>query len=148
MNGSTINFRTAWTKLGKISALAGFAVTALALAAPIALAPAPALAAGKAIVVKMHDEKPFYTPGKITIHAGDKVTWVNDGKTVHSVSTDSSEAANPHDVSSPKGTKPFDSGFLPPGGSFSYVFTVPGRYHYFCVPHEKAGMTGWVTVRR
>ena len=42
----------------------------------------------------------------------------------------------------------FDSGFIPPGGDYSYTFTVPGRYRYFCLPHEKAGMVGVIVVKK
>lgn len=32
------------------------------------------------------------------------------------------------------------------GFSFSHTFTVPGRYEYYCTPHESLGMTGTVLV--
>jgi len=48
----------------------------------------------------------------------------------------------------PKGATAFDSGFIPPGGDYSYTFTVPGTYRYFCLPHEKAGMFGMIVVKK
>jgi hypothetical protein len=32
------------------------------------------------------------------------------------------------------------------GGTFSYTFEEPGRYDYYCIPHESMGMVGSVTV--
>lgn len=32
------------------------------------------------------------------------------------------------------------------GGTFSYTFEEPGRYDYYCIPHESMGMIGSVTV--
>ncbi len=47
-----------------------------------------------------------------------------------------------------KGAAAFDSGFIPPGGDYSYTYTVPGTYRRFCLPHEKAGMVGVVVVKK
>ncbi len=46
----------------------------------------------------------------------------------------------------PDGADPWDSGILQPGESFSYTFTVPGTYSYFCLPHVLSGMLGTVEV--
>jgi plastocyanin len=119
-----------------------------AIAALLTLLPDPIKAASAPVVVKMTDASPFYAPSKITIKSGDTVQWVNDGSTVHSVSTDASNAQNPKDTSMPKGAAPFDSGFIPPGGNYSYTFKVPGMYHYYCLPHEKAGMSGVIVVKK
>lgn len=100
------------------------------------------------VAIKMQDAAPFYAPEKLTIKAGQTVEWENDGKTVHSVTTVPEDARNPSDVRLPKGVQGFDSGFIPPGGKFSYTFKVPGTYKYFCIPHENAGMTGYVIVRK
>jgi plastocyanin len=123
-------------------------VAALAAAASLALLPDPARAAGNPVVIKMADQKPFYTPENVAIKVGDTVRWVNDGQTIHSVSTTAANAQNPKDTSMPKGATAFDSGFIPPGGDYSYNFTVPGTYRYFCLPHEKAGMVGVIVVKK
>jgi plastocyanin len=99
-------------------------------------------------VIKMADAQPFYTPAKVAIKVGDTVQWVNGGETVHSVSTTAANAQNRKDTSMPKGAVAFDSGFIPPGGDYSYTFTVPGTYRYFCLPHEKAGMVGVIVVKK
>ena len=121
---------------------------AAAIAAALALLPDPAKAAGNPIVIKMADQQPFYTPAKVAIKVGDTVQWVNGGETVHSVSTNAANAQNRKDTSMPKGAAAFDSGFIPPGGDYSYTFTVPGTYRYFCLPHEKAGMIGVIVVKK
>ena len=121
---------------------------ALAVAASLALLPNPAKAASSPVVIKMADKQPFYTPAKVAIKVGDTVQWVNGGETVHSVSTSAANAQNPKDTSMPKGATAFDSGFIPPGGDYSYTFTVPGTYRYFCLPHEKAGMVGVIVVKK
>jgi len=123
-------------------------VAALAIAASLALLPNPARAASNPLVIKMADQQPFYTPEKVAIKVGDTVQWVNGGQTIHSVSTTAANAQNPKDTSMPKGATAFDSGFIPPGGDYSYTFTVPGTYRYFCLPHEKAGMVGVIVVKK
>src|ERR1700730_11064825 len=121
---------------------------AVAVAAALAFLPDPAKAAGDPIVIKMFDKAPFYAPEKVSIKAGESVRWVNDGETVHSVSTAAANAQNRKDTAMPKGAVSFDSGFIPPGGEYSYTFTVPGTYRYFCLPHEKAGMVGVIIVKK
>jgi plastocyanin len=121
---------------------------AFAIAASLALLPDPAHAASSPVVIKMTDAEPFYTPLRVGIRVGETVQWVNGGETVHSVSTNAANAQILNDASIPKGAQPFDSGFIPPGGDFSYTFTVPGTYRYFCLPHEKAGMVGEIVVKK
>jgi plastocyanin len=128
-----------WTKR---LALAGVSVAmAVAMGANAALA-APAL------VIKMTDKPPMYEPTKATVKVGDTVEWVNDAKTLHSVTADPDSAQKPGDVVLPPGAKPFDSGFMKPGDTFDYTFTVAGTYKYLCLPHEKDGMIGYVTVTK
>src|ERR1700680_2793782 len=109
--------------------------------------PATAIAA-PAVVVKMGDKPPMYHPMKVAIKLGQTIEWVNNAQTLHGVTTDPDSAQKPGDVSSPPGAKPFDSGFMKPGAIFDYTFTVPGSYKYLCLPHEKDGMIGWVTVSK
>jgi len=152
MASSTIDFRiaSAATRKRQSRTLILFAIfaVAIAVAAVLTLLPEPAKAAGSPTVIKMADKQPFYAPEKVSIKVGDTVQWVNDGQTVHSVSTTVANAQNPKDTSMPKGAQAFDSGFIPPGGDFSYTFTVPGTYKYFCLPHEKAGMVGVIVVKK
>lgn len=122
---------------------AGLALAAAAFGLPLELN-----AAGKpAAVVRMSDKPPKFIPETVTIKVGDTVEWVNDAKTLHSVDADPSMVQRAADVVLPKGAKPFDSGFMQPGGTFDYTFTVPGTYMYTCVPHEKDAMNGTIVVK-
>lgn len=119
----------------------------IAIAAFVGVRLTSAAASTTPIVVKMIDTPATYQPAKLTIRVGETVEWKNLGNSVHHASSDPSAAVNPADVSSPPGAKPFDSGFLQPGQSFTYTFTVPGTYRYICAPHETSGMEGEVTVK-
>jgi plastocyanin len=119
-----------------------------AVAMLFAIVPAPVAYAASTVEVKMGDEPAVYEPATVTIKVGDTVKWINTGKTLHSVTLVPEDAQNPASVSEPKGAKTFDSGFMPPDATFTYTFTIPGTYKYFCVPHEKAGMVGEVVVKK
>ena len=109
---------------------------------------APVSAAGSPVVVTMTDKPARYIPEKITVKVGTTVEFRNTGQVVHDVTTDASIAQDKADVSLPAGAEPFDSGFIAPGQSWSYTFTVPGRYLYACIPHEKDRMVGEVLVTK
>jgi plastocyanin len=71
----------------------------------------------------------MYAPATLTIVAGTKVTWVNHDEVPHTiVDTD----------------KAFRSGALDTDDTYSYTFTKPGTYHYFCTLHPK--MVGTIVV--
>jgi len=126
-----------------------FAVTVIAIFVLMTIQPTRiARAAGKTAVVTMTDKPPIYVPEKLTLKAGTTVVWKNTAKTLHDVTTDPSMAQNKSDVVLPPGAKPFDSGFMPPGTSWSYTFSVPGRYVYACIPHEKDRMIGEITATK
>lgn len=103
------------------------------------------------VAMQDHD----FVPDRLTIQAGQMVTWVNDSTQMHTVTA--------YQDSLPAGAAYFASGDLPseraardelsagligPGESFSVTFDVPGTYRYFCIPHEAQGMTGTVVVER
>jgi plastocyanin len=76
-----------------------------------------------------------YSPSKLTVKKGTKVTWKNlDTTSNHTVTS------NPQFKSPAK----FGSPALGTGRTFSYTFTKTGVYHYYCTIHR--GMTGIVTV--
>ena len=133
---------------GRLTLRIILAIGALAAAAALAMLPAPAGAATQSVLIEMGDTPAVYEPAKVTVKVGQPVEWINTGKNVHSVTLVPDDAQNPKDVAEPKGAATFDSGFMAPGSKFSYTFTVPGIYHYFCVPHEKAGMVGVVVVKK
>jgi len=62
------------------------------------------------------------------------------------VTADPAAAKNPTDAELPPGAQAFDSGPLRPGQVYRHTFSVPGRYRYFCRPHEMHGMTAAVVV--
>ena len=142
--GKTINQRL--TGCGRYFAASLGGMLALTGAA-VLMAPATAIA-GAAVVVKMTDKPPMYMPMKVAIKVGQTVEWVNNAQTLHGVTTDPDSAQKPGDVASPPGAKPIDSGFMKPGSTFDYTFTVPGTYKYLCLPHEKDGMVGYVVVSK
>ena len=88
-----------------------------------------------------------FVPAAITVNAGDKVVWKNSSPVIHNVVDDASKALSVVDVKLPSGARPFDSGMLQPGQSYSRVFTELGVYHYVCTLHEGSGMKGVVIVR-
>ncbi|HXM06238.1 MAG TPA: cupredoxin family copper-binding protein [Candidatus Acidoferrum sp.] len=107
----------------KSIALAVAAAVALLAATPAA-APPPAQQP-----TTVHIKNFQYIPQNITIHAGDKITFVNDDDEAHTVS-----ATN----------KTFDSGGLDTNQKWQYVFKTSGKFNYFCEMHPY--MKGTVTV--
>ena len=70
-----------------------------------------------------------FTPAILTVPVGTKVTWVNHDDVPHLVmSTD----------------KRFTSPALDTVDRFSYTFTAPGTYNYYCAIHPK--MTAKIIV--
>lgn len=87
-----------------------------------------------------------YQPATVTVKVGDTVRWTNPSDVRHTVTADESKANDPSHVVLPEGAEPFDSGNIEPGGAWDHTFRVAGRYKYFCIPHEGAGMIGEVVV--
>jgi plastocyanin len=100
-----------------------------------------------AVVIKMLDMPLSFEPKLVSIKTGDSVEWNNEGNEVHHATSDASIAINAGEVVTPKGAEPFDSGFLRPGETFTYTFTVPGVYKYACIVHETKGMLGEIVVK-
>ena len=75
-----------------------------------------------------------YIPSKITVEKGTSVTWVNEDSAFHSVTSGVYDA--PTDL--------FDSGYMDPYQSFSYIFDTSGTYDYYCTLHP--WMEGQVIV--
>ena len=71
-----------------------------------------------------------FTPTTLTVAAGTTVTWTNSDDVPHTVVSDD---------------KLFKSKVLDTDEKFSYTFTKPGTYPYFCSVHPK--MTGTVVVQ-
>ncbi len=102
----------------------------LALLTPPALA-APAMAADIGVSVTDYE----YTAKEVKIAPGDTVTWSFDAG-FHTSTSDSGQA------------EAWDSGpaTSPPGTTYQKAFTRPGRFTYYCIPHESFPMRGTVVV--
>lgn len=69
----------------------------------------------------------FSYPAKYTIKKGETVVWLN---------TDTGDQYDPgaHTITSDNGR--FDSPLIYAGQKFSFTFSEPGTYKYFCTPHN------------
>lgn len=74
-----------------------------------------------------------YYPSTLTVAQGVQVTWINRDDEAHTVTAVG------------LGIDYFDSGNIPPGGSYSHTFNAPGTFSYYCRIHPY--MRGSVTVR-
>ena len=76
-----------------------------------------------------------YQPGRIQVKAGTTVTWINEDDIFHTVTAVAREG---------KGAG-FDAPLDGKGKSFSFTFSQPGVYTYYCDRHEH--MRGEIEVR-
>ena len=70
-----------------------------------------------------------FVPQRVTVKAGTTVTWINDDDIPHTVASN---------------TKVFKSNALDTKDKYSFTFTNPGAYEYFCSLHPH--MTGAIVV--
>jgi plastocyanin len=103
------------------------AMIAFALGAALACAVAPLAAQTNA--VKVGIDNFTFEPGKLTIKAGTTVTWTNRDDIPHTVASSD---------------KLFKSKVMDTDESFSFTFTTPGEYSYFCSLHPH--MTATIVV--
>jgi len=103
------------TYMSKISS--GLRSTLLAIALATTTAATPPLLPSVATV---HIKDFKYNPTPLKIHAGDRVTFVNDDDDAHTVTASD---------------KSFDSAGLDTHDTWQRVFTKPGTYSYFCELH-------------
>jgi plastocyanin len=102
-------------------------VTALAVAA--LAAGALASQGAPAADARVQIDQFAFLPQRITVKPGTTVTWTNDDDDSHTVASSA---------------KLFKSGPLDTGDKFSFTFTTPGTYAYFCSVHPQ--MTGAIVV--
>ena len=62
-----------------------------------------------------------YDPSHLDVLVGTSVTWKNDDSINHTVTADGDA---------------FSSGYVPPGGSFSFTFAQQGHYAFHCTIHK------------
>ena len=113
----------------------------LGMAALLATAMALSAAASTAVEVPAGDKPASgatvridnfsFGPAAITIPAGSSVTWTNNDDVPHVVSSDDN--------------KLFKSKALDTDDHFSFTFTQPGTYNYYCAIHPK--MTARIVVQ-
>lgn len=116
------------TKIARhIRFAAALAVAAFAVAATLPAASARAAETEVKIEVKIDNFA--FAPQRIVVQAGTTVTWTNADDAPHTI------------VST---TKLFKSSALDTEDKFSFTFTTPGTYEYFCSLHPH--MTGTVVV--
>ena len=77
-----------------------------------------------------------YIPSYYVAKTGETVYWINQDSAFHSVTSGQQE--NPDGL--------FDSGHIDPDEKFSYTFTEPGVYSYYCTLHP--WMNGMIKVER
>lgn len=73
----------------------------------------------------------MFEPMSLSVAAGTKVTWVNHDDI-------------PHTIVESTASKTFRSAALDTNDSYSFIFTKPGTYKYFCTLHPQ--MVGTIVV--
>lgn len=119
--------------------------------------------------VRVEMRATLYDPESVTVETGASIVWHNKGDADHTVTAyedeipdeadyfasgigeSESEARDlvgrlPEEYVSEE-QKVVDNGLIESGGWYHHTLDVPGEYAYFCEPHEKAGMTGTITVK-
>ena len=102
--------------------------TVLHLIAAAAMAPL-AIRRAHAIDVTVKITDFTFNPPTLTVGVGTVVTWTNEDDAPHTVNAT---------------TQAFKSGALDTDETFSFTFTKPGTYQYFCALHPH--MTGTIVV--
>jgi amicyanin len=103
----------------------GMLLAGHALAAALFFSPMPALAADAEVKI----DNFTFNPPRLVVKAGTTVTWDNDDDIPHTVVATA---------------KAFRSKTLDTEDKYSFTFTTPGTYEYFCSLHPH--MTGSIVV--
>jgi plastocyanin len=74
----------------------------------------------------------FFTPGTVTVKPGTTVTWTNKDDIPHGIASANNAFKK--------------SAAIDTDESFSFTFTTPGTYQYFCYLHPK--MVGTIVVEQ
>lgn len=105
-------------------------MNALLFTVALALAPSQGVAAA-APAATVHIKNFAFVPATIAVPAGTTVRFVNDDAEAHTVTAVD---------------KSFDSAGLDTGDAWTYRFTTPGKFAYFCALHPY--MRGTVIIQR
>ncbi len=114
-----------WLAFVGTLASAGMLCAAQAASQPTAAAPAAA-------AVTVGIDNFAFKPANLTVAAGTTVTWINHDDV-------------PHTATSKDEPQVFDSGALDTDEKYSFTFSKPGTYPYYCKVHTH--MTGVITVK-
>jgi plastocyanin len=121
------------TALGAVwhaaSGLAGSEATAASMAPGGNNQPAP-LTEASPVPVQVVIENFTFSPDVLMVPAGTEVTWENRDDIPHTVTSEDKTS--------------FSSGFMDTGDRYTFRFTTPGTYPYFCSVHPM--MTARVVV--
>ena len=96
-----------------------------------------------------------YLPDTVEVSVGETLVWGNNGSRKHTVTA--------YESGLPEGAAFFASGEydstdaareewksgggnIAPGKTYEHTFETAGEHRYFCIPHERDGMTGVVVV--
>lgn len=126
------------TRFAPVALVVTFAVTALVGCSPAKAVPDPS--ASQVVISGFR-----FQPETLDIPAGTKVTWTNADAILHTVTSGTSTKKDNFGNYELKKTNGFDGTMDDQGKSFSFTFTTPGEFTYFCSRHNN--MTGRVVVR-
>lgn len=115
----------------------------MALALAACAAPVAATSASHAETVRISGFR--FQPAELVVAEGTTVTWTNDDAILHTVTSGSSVKKDDFGnyVIAPDGR--INGTLADKGQTFSFTFTTPGDYAYFCSRHNN--MTARVVVR-
>lgn len=111
-----------------------FEIGQAAIDAGVAQAPGLIVEAGSTgeeRTITVHELNYAFLPLQMTIPTGTTVIWVNDEQPKHTATADDGL---------------FDSGDQSLGDTYSYTFTEPGTYPYFCRYHGDVGVVGMAGI--
>jgi plastocyanin len=132
--------------IGAASALiaAGVLAGCSAHADTPATAPTSATSAAAGPVIKLSSL--MFNPSTTTVKVGTTVTWLNDEPITHTVTSGRfigvDKTTGLRSTQNPDGT--FNAKLEGKGKTFSFTFTKPGTYAYYCDIHQ--GMNATITV--
>ena len=102
---------------------------ATAIAVSVFAAAAFPAASAQAADAEVQIDQFAFAPQRVTVKAGTTLIWINDDDIPHTVTSSN---------------KSFKSNALDTKDKFSFTFTTPGTYEYFCSLHPH--MTGTIVV--
>jgi plastocyanin len=114
------------------------------------------LGSGQSIEYDIGMSANAFLPEEFEIAAGDTVTWANTGSRNHSVTAYQSALPEAATYFASGGFETEQAardawfgqgeGVISSSETYERTFEIPGRYDYFCIPHEPTGMVGAIIV--